>query len=229
MRFLFLAIIFVVSIVAAVGQTQSKVNLRATRAATIDGKIDEIEWRRAAEFPLAGGGQIYLKHDGTYLYVALRGDKSGFAQIYLKEPGETSDVAVIHASAALGRSFYKVDANKKWQPDHGFVGDIRDKTLNSESQKKLDDYLERNGWVANNNFMGTPREIEFKIKMPGAAKQFYLAAIFVADGVEPRVFPATLADDCSKNQRLVGGWMPADVKYDFSQWAVINIDPRGEK
>src|SRR5690242_5877828 len=69
----------------------------------IDGVISPGEWNDAGDFHLAGGGELRIKRDAKYLYLALSGVANGFAQIYLAY-GDT--IRVLHASAALGEIRY---------------------------------------------------------------------------------------------------------------------------
>lgn len=55
---------------------------------TIDGKINEDEWKEALSQDLKNGGSVKLKHDGEFLQIGLLCGK---------------DVFVFHASAALGK------------------------------------------------------------------------------------------------------------------------------
>ncbi|HEX8737891.1 MAG TPA: hypothetical protein VF721_21345 [Pyrinomonadaceae bacterium] len=217
MKILFcIAIILNVFLIAQAQAVKNEtINLSRGGAARIDGKIEEKEWQDASAFELSNGGRIYLKYDGEFLYVGVRGVKAGWSHLYLSE-GDGADVSVIHASAALGKSLYKQDKNKMWQPANEFFWELRDRVITAETEKKMDDYLSKNRWVASNNNMGNPTEIEFKVKPQNAVNNpFRFAVVYVADGVSPQFFPATLADDTLKS-RLLTGYTPPDVKFDFS-------------
>src|SRR4051812_26499534 len=67
---------------------------------TIDGKIEETEWKDASVFDLKGGGRVFFKHDGEYLFVGVRGTEKGWSHLYINQ-GESADVSLMHASAAL--------------------------------------------------------------------------------------------------------------------------------
>jgi hypothetical protein len=189
--------------------------------ATIDGKIEEAEWKDSSDFEMANGGKVFLKHDGEFMYVGVRGVKAGWSHFYLR--GGTNDVSVIHASAALGQSLYRLDQNRLWQPANEFQWELRDRTVTVETQKKMDDYLSKNRWVSSNNNMGNPGEIEFKVKTPTAANEpFYIALVYATNGVKNQYFPATLADDTLK-QQLLSGNTPNDLKFTFDQWARITF------
>lgn len=203
-------------------QQVKTITLSKENPVIIDGKI-EADWKQASVFEMTNGGKVYFKYDGTYLYVGIRGMKDGWSQVYLAE-GESSDVSLIHASAALARIFYKQDATKNWQPSNPFLAEIRDKSITEETKKKMDEYLSRNNRIANNIYMGNRNEVEFKLKPKDSSnKTFHINVIWVSDSLNPGFFPDTLDDDSIKNQKLVKGWMPGNVKFNMNQWAVINL------
>ena len=191
-------------------------------AIVIDGKIEEKEWQDAAAFELKGGGRVFFKHDGgAYLFIGVRGAKSGWSQIYLSE-GENTDVRVYHASAALGAVVYSLDKNLLWQPAGEFAWELRDRVVNAETEKKMADYLAQNGWVANNRNMSDRNETEYRIKLRDVSqKQFRVAVEYAADK-ELQFFPATLDDDTLKSQ-LAFGYTPKDLKFDHKGWAKISL------
>jgi hypothetical protein len=201
---------------------QETFNVPQGSVVTIDGKIEEKEWQDASAFDLSNGGKIYFKHDGHLIYVGVRGVKPGWSHLYLSE-GESSDVSVIHASAAMGKIIYRQDQNKIWQPANDFVWELRDRTITAETQKRMSAYFDKNNWVASNNNMGNPSEIEFKLKPQNASERvFHVAVVYQADGISPQFFPKTLADD-SLNSKLLTGYSTNDLKFNLSQWARINL------
>jgi cyclase len=198
-------------------KTSSTIQLTAAEAVTIDGNIDEKEWRGATAYDLEGGGKAFFRYDGIYLYVGVRGIGNGWSHLYLSYSG-SADVLVHHASAALGMLVYRPDENKKWQTADKFEWELRDRGITTETQKKMDEYLSKNNWVANNNNTGSRNEIEFKIKPAGS--QVRVALVYAAGDNDRYFFPSTLNDDTRKND-LVHGGTPADLKFDTSQWANI--------
>lgn len=110
------------------------------RAPIIDGRIGPEEWQDASVFALANGGSVYLKHDGQLVYIGVRGVKAGWSHVYLSD-GVSTDVSVIHASAALGKSVYRLNQDKLWQPANDFQWELRDTAISAETRKKMDDYL----------------------------------------------------------------------------------------
>ena len=116
------------------------------------------------------GGTVFFGYDGNYLFVGARGPEYGWSHLYLNY-ADVPEVYVHHASAALGMIAYRSGKDGKWQSSNPFSWDLRDRVINPELQKKMDDYLAKNFWVANNNNTGNRNEIEFKIK-PRSDKPF---------------------------------------------------------
>ena len=194
-------------------------------AVTIDGKIDETEWKDALGFDLTGGGRVFFKTDGTHLFVGVRGTQKGWSHLYLTTGENTGSVSVMHASAALGMTVYAPDKNNLWQPANPFAWDLRDRTVTAETGKKMADYLAKNFWTANNNNMSTSNEIEFQVRPRDGNKTLYVAIVYAADAKNPQFFPATLKDDTIKEQ-LVYGNTPNDLKFDREQWAKIVLEKK---
>lgn len=194
-------------------------------AVTIDGKIEEKEWQNASAFDLSGGGKVFFKHDGEYLYVAVRGAAKGWSHLYLVQEG-SADVSVLHASAALGMTTYKQDKNNLWQPATPFAWDIRDRSLTPETNKKMTDYLAKNYWVASNNNMSSTNEIEFSVKPQNTLdKPLHVALIYASDAKNPQFFPASLKDDTLKAD-LIYGNTPNDLKFERDQWMKIVLESK---
>lgn len=188
----------------------------------IDGKIDAKEWQDAVSRDLVGGGKVLLKHDGTYFYVGVRGSGEGWSQLYLSE-GTGTDVYVLHASAALGMSTYRRDANGSWQPSNEFFWELRDPTVDAAVSKRMEGYLTKNFWVANNNNMNSKNEIEFKIKPRAAGVREFRIAVEYVVGNTKHFFPAALDDDALES-RLALGYTPANLKFDLGKWARIAFE-----
>jgi len=212
--------IFLSSLIISYAQNDTVV-VRQNGSAVIDGKIDEKEWEGAGVLDLTNGGKLFLKYDGLFVYLAMRGSRSGWSHLYLNDG--TSDVSVIHASAALGRVIYKRDANKIWQPANDFAYEVRDRVITDATRSTMGAYLAKNGWVASNNNMGNANEVEYKMAAT-PNKPLRFAAIFMSDATKPQHFPATLSDDTLRKILLEGN-TPPDLKFDVTQWARLDLQP----
>ena len=207
---------------------QKTIKIPSSNPATTDGKIEETEWKDAAVFDLTGGGKVFLKHDGNYVYVAVRAVTGGWAHLYLNE-GENADVSVLHASAALGKVVYKRDQNNLWQPLNSFSWELRDRIFTEEVRQKMADYVSKNNWAANNVNMGNRTEVEFQLKLSEpAAQDLRVAIVYAVDRNTSYFFPESLADDCLKPE-LVAGNRVENVKFDLSQWAKISLEQKKTK
>jgi hypothetical protein len=225
---LFINLLVVVLAALTAAQAQSEITIALSDSVTIDGKIEESEWKDARTFDLSGGGKVFFKQDGKYLFVGVRGVNKGWSHLYLNQ-GENTDVTIMHASAALGMTLYKQSENKLWQPANPFAWDLRDRAMTAETSRKMVDHLAKNFWVANNNNLGNPTEIEFQVKPRSpSAPTIYLAIVYATDAKNPQFFPVTLKDDTVKEQ-LVYGSTPNDLKFDRSQWAKISLENKKTK
>jgi hypothetical protein len=82
---------------------QSELRVPRRSAPRIDGRIGADEWAGSVEAALPDGGRVLMRHDGAYLYVAIRSGKHGFASTCVAR-GDT--VRILHASAALADAMY---------------------------------------------------------------------------------------------------------------------------
>jgi hypothetical protein len=224
--FLVLVLLITASIHSIFGQTGNKwpeIKLTAGQTVVIDGKIEDAEWKGASSFPAKNGGTVFFGYDGNYLFVGVRGPAQGWSHLYVNE-GEDARVHVYHASAALGMTTYRPDKNGKWQFSNSFSWELRDRVINPEMQKKMDDYLAKNFWVANNNNTGNRNEIEFKIKLRGD-KPVRVGIVFAVGETGRYFFPETLRDDTVKEE-LVRGNTPPDLKFEPAQWATIILEKK---
>lgn len=221
-KILCLAAFVLVQINAQTAKSET-IDISQGNSAVIDGKIEEKEWQDSVKYDLTGGGRVFFKYDGNYVYVAVRGVSAGWSHLYLSE-GENADIFVHHASAALGKVVYSKDKNNLWQPLNAFSWELRDRGAPTEgTRKKMAAYLSKNNWAANNNNMGNPAEIEFQLKLQNpAGKDVRLALVYASGPGAPQFFPGTLKDDCLKTE-LVRGDPPPNIRFDVNQWAKINL------
>jgi hypothetical protein len=226
LAFLVLALLITGSIHSIFAQTVSKapeIKLAPGATITIDGKIEDAEWKGAGSFPARNGGTVFFAYDGNYLFIGVRGPAQGWSHLYLND-GEDTGVLVYHASAALGSTVYWPGKDGKWQSSNPFSWELRERVINPEFQKKMDDYLAKNFWVANNNNTGNRNEIEFKIK-PRGDKPVRVGLVFAVGETGRYFFPETLSDDTLKDE-LVRGNTPSDLKFEPAQWATVILEKK---
>ncbi len=204
-------------------QTEAQISVPKGSAIAVDGKIDADEWKDAANRDLAGGGKMFLKHDGNALLVGVQGKAKGWAQIYVTGEG-TQDIIVHHAPAAIDRLTYR-NSNGLWQPAGVWKWEMRDRGFTPEIASKLSEYWKAHRWVANNSNMNSRNEVEFMIKTGpdiGSLDTFYIAVEYVTDDSN-QFFPANLSDATVKSRLAQGGFADPDLRFDIKQWAKITL------
>jgi hypothetical protein len=211
------------SIFGQAGNKPPEVKLTPGPAIAVDGKIEDAEWKGAGSFPAKNGGTVFFGYDGNYLFIGVRGPAQGWSHLYLNY-ADAPEVYVYHASAALGMTTYRPDKDGKWQSSNPFSWELRERVINPETQKKMDDYLAKNFWVANNNNTGNRNEIEFKIK-PRSDKPLRVGVVVAVGETGRYFFPETLSDDTLKEE-LVRGSTPPDLKFEPAQWATITLEKK---
>lgn len=181
-------------------------------ATVIDGTIAAEEWKSATRVELTNGGHALLQHDGTFLYVAIQGPRTGIASLCMPQG---NDVAILHASAALGTAVFKDGIVTR-----EFVWTNRD----TKDTAARDRFLAAEQWFAN----ATPRghvEREMQIAIAGR-KEIPLTIAFMsfAPNEEQRihVWPAGLKDACASID-LAAGKTAGTLTFDRAQWGVLRL------
>ncbi|MGE3467000.1 MAG: hypothetical protein AB7J13_08710 [Pyrinomonadaceae bacterium] len=205
------------AILVGAASAQSAIKVPLGPAPTIDGTIADAEWAGSSTFDLVNGGGLLLRHDGTHLYVGIKGTGKGWCHVYV---AQGLRVDVLHASAALGSLAFTQDAVGKWQSADKYSWEMRDRTLNDDTKAKLARYLAANGWVASNSNMGEPLEMEFKIAR--GSGPLSIAVVHTVDGKTMNFFPSKLADDTLRSD-LVRGEVPSGLSFTRDRWARLNI------
>lgn len=127
-------------------------------------------------------------------------------------------ILVLHASAALGSAKYQ-KVGDQWWLVHGFEWDLRDTAVTDSTIQKRRDYLEREGWVATTQEMGTPGQTEFlvsdRLLAPGAR---WAVAVMPAESPENILgFEGADAEGCARHP-LVAGPPPPQVDFRPGLW-----------
>jgi hypothetical protein len=187
---------------------------------TLDGIISENEWKMSRSEVLIGGGECFFFQNEKYLFVGIRGLREGWCHVYLYNK---DNVHVLHASAALGAVVYRKDQMGNFQPTGSFVWDIRETSMDDSAKEKRAGYLEANDWVASTNQMGNKIEVEFIIdKNTFLRGNSRIAVVYVSDAKTTQFWPASLNDDCIKEE-LVFGNTPASLSFNFDQWGKLKL------
>ena len=176
---------------------------------TIDGVVDEAEWRDAVTEPMSDGATARWLHSGATLYVAVSGTEIGAVNVVISRDDQ---VMILHSSAALGSALY-TSAGESWVLSHGFSWCCRNATDESGPSQLLAD----EGWKANIGFAGNPGEVEFAIALPweGAA----VAVSSIRDQDDKGFWPIDLSAD-ARDQLL--GVPPAERNFNIEEWARLS-------
>ena len=183
-----------------------------TAAPAIDGAISADEWKSAARVELTNGAHALLQHDGTFVYIAIRAPRTGIASLCMPQG---KDVAILHASAALGTAVFK-----EGRATREFVWTNRD----TKDTAARDLFLAAEHWFAN----ATPRghvDREMQIAIAGR-KEIPLTIAFMtfapneAQGIH--VWPPALSDACASID-LASGKTEGTLTFVPSQWGVLRL------
>jgi hypothetical protein len=189
---------------------------------TIDGTFSPDEWAGARQEALSDGSELYLLHDGDYLYLGLRSATRGNGVVSIcLDRGQA--VAVLHSSAALGTAVYEPDG-EEWQQTRPFAWKCRSIDKSAAAQQERDRYLEQEGWLANNGNMGTPEEVEYRIAMPEGGLRLAVTYLGPPSYNSVAAWPASLNDGC-RNLQLITGPIPKRLEFAPGTWVAVQNSP----
>lgn len=183
-------------------------------APVIDGKIHADEWKSATRVELTNGGHALLQHDDQQLYIAIKGPRTGIGSLC---SSVGNDVAILHASAALGTALFQ---NGKVTRD--FVWTNRD----TKDTAARDKFLAAEHWFAN----ATPptalsNEREFQIEIAGR-RDIPLTLAFLSfapnEDQQIHVWPPALKDACASID-LAAGKTEGVLTFDRATWGVLRL------
>ena len=147
-----LALMAPMALVSAVhAEAQQSVQVPRGPAVTIDGSVNDGEWRNAFRMEHPAGTVVRLMRDADHLYLGVTSDRQGFASLCVAIGDE---VHVLHASAALGRVTYRPSGEVWNSPDTAFRYGMRSTALDDAARSERAAYLAENGWVASTVRMG---------------------------------------------------------------------------
>jgi hypothetical protein len=183
------------------------------RPATLDGRLSPGEWEGAAVEAFADGSELLLMYAEGSLYLAIRatGPEMVAGNVFVERGGE---VAILHASAALGTALYE-DGDGWWQQTKDFAWCCRSTGFSAAAEAEREAFWAEEGWQAANSRMGTPNELEYRIWWPGG--EMRLAVNFLRTS-EPDVkipWPAELDDDVTLP---TPGGLPTELALWTERW-----------
>jgi hypothetical protein len=195
-----------------------------SRAAVIDGTLEEAEWRGSAVVRRPDG-DVLLRHDGKYLYVGVRAVRRGFPSVCFAR-GDT--VRVAHASFALGEVVYTRNGIS-WRLGAPFAWEAPARTLGPETDHRRARFLAEHGWIGSTVPMGNPRHAEMQIALDQLdPRELRIGIAFFMDdegrGEGIASWPRALRDDCG-NDRLVRGYAPQRATFRKKTWTKLTLAP----
>jgi hypothetical protein len=189
------------------------------RPPTLDGTILADEWGDANRELFSDGSELLMKHHEGYLYLGIRASAPGMivGNIFVNHGDR---VSILHSSAALGTAIYEKSTDG-FQQTQDFVWRCRSSSNSPSAQVERDAFLQQEGWLADNAYMGMPQELEYRIDMPNGSLR--LAVTFTpASNVSIRIYwPPSLADDSVNAPQ---GEFPKTMKLSPSTWATITAN-----
>ena len=203
-------------------EERSIISVPQGRPIAIDGTMSPGEWDAAGVETFSDGGALFLMYNEGFLYLGIRGDSPEMiaANVFIDRG---SEIAVLHASAALGTAIY-AKGTGAWQRSQDFVWRCRRADDGEAATAEREAFLREERWLAANSRMGTPNEIEYQIEMTDETLR--LAVNFVnASATDVKIhWPIDLDDDCVIP---TPGGMPPQMDFDPDQWRTIGTSLPG--
>jgi hypothetical protein len=216
-------LLFVLALFASTQQgVKDEVSVPKGEPVVIDGRLSPAEWNGAFRARMTDGSEVLLKHDGNYLYLAVRGASEGFPSLCV---AQADTIHLLHASAALASAAY-VRSGATWSLARKFGAfALRSPDLGPAGKAAQAEYLRANRWVASNEAMNR-RDHEMQIALTyfdSADRRLALGVYKEPDASDH--WPASAIDGCTST-RVVQGWLTTDpIAITTSQWARIVLAP----
>jgi Tol biopolymer transport system component len=179
----------------------------------VDGRFSVGEWDDALVTGLKNAGELRLMHANGYLYLGIRSRDMGFGSICTIEDNQ---VSILHSSAGLGTAVF-VRGGEGWQRIRQFSY-----CCWTANQGELDDFLQREGWVASVGTKGASDEMEYQIKLNDG--ELTLAVVYIDDFTfETALYwPDHLDDDCL-GLALIADDPPERLQFSPETWVTIVV------
>lgn len=184
----------------------------------LDGLITKEEWLGAKEYKLSTGEPLYILYQDQSMYIGIKANLQGWAHVYLQHEGQ---VIVLHASAALGKQIYKLEGDA-WKLQEKFNWELRDVAYDEKLKQKQTEYLNKNGWCANNSNAGDKKTLEFKIDLSKFGKdKARFAVLHTSDAKSISYYPQELSDNTLLKE-LVSGGAVDNLDFRTNTWVKVN-------
>lgn len=186
---------------------------------TLDGRVEEAEWKAASTQQLEGGGTVQLMIRDNLLYLGIRGPAEGMAHVCA---GASDEVRILHLSAAVGSAVYRRTGDS-WKLQTPFSWSLRDTALTGAPANARTAYLQKEGWVGSVSKMGSPTDREVIIDRARFKSPLRLAVAYVATtNGEPGGVSRwpDIRDSCT-DQKSVAGHLPDSAQFLVNDWALV--------
>jgi len=188
----------------------------------IDGTISPAEWNDATIETFADGSELLLLQNEGYLFLGIRANSSEMiaGNIFINQ-GEK--ISILHTSAALGTAIYQEEVDI-WQQSKAFEWCCRGTSDSSSNQAERETFFQEEGWGSINSRVGTPNELEYKIKIDD--EPIRLAVNFLKATSnhqhEKIPWPANLTDDVDLP---TPGGLPMQFVFSLQDWVKLDFQP----
>ena len=190
-------------------------------APTVDGRISPDEWNASFEGDVAAGVQLKLRHDGRFLYVAVRSAKPGFPSVCVVK-GDTT--RILHSSAALGAAKYVGRSGGDSRLATPFSFAMRAAETGATRIASQRAYVDEHGWVASNSAMSeTDREMQIDLALLNGDQPRFAVGFYVEPSDSVVRWPATASDGCVAT-KVVQGFLPPTLKIEPERWALLRLE-----
>lgn len=200
-------------------QSPARVQVPRGEPITLDGLVDDGEWRNALRIEHPPGTVVRLLRDEASLFIGITSSRAGFASLCVAGGGA---VHVLHASAALGAVTYRPRGDVWQSADTAFRYAMRNRALDDAARGQRAAYLAEHGWVASTIDMGgrTAQEMQLSLSRFPLPVSIALGRFLLPDGLES--WPSSLApvDGCVAPE-LVRGDVPRALRFDTGRWVPI--------
>jgi TolB protein len=169
----------------------------------LDGLFSPGEWDRGLHQEFTDGGEVILMQDGRYLYLGIHENFDGLTvtSVFIEFGDE---ISVLHVSGSLGTAIFK-RGDHGWQLTQSFAWELDGVTSHSAAhEKKRQDFMAANGWLASLGSMTETEEIEFQIAIPNGPFRIAVAYLRPPSHSRATWWPANLSHDCLNAELLQG-------------------------
>jgi hypothetical protein len=221
-----LVLVFITLITGCSAQKQPSLlipEIPQENAPLIDGTLSPGEWDTALQESFADGSQLSLLVSGGTLYLNIHDQPLDviIGNVYINRGDE---IAILHASAALGSAIYK-KTGEEWTMTKDFIWSCRDSSNSEAARTEREVFLQQERWIASIAGMGNIDGLEYQIDLSGASMQMAITIHKESDPSMRFTWPAGTQDD--PLEQFVSDF-PTSLTFYPEGWAKITLTPDGK-